>query len=847
MSTFRALLIRVTEFSEDGWQEMPAGNLSMMRTALKRHCPQIARSAEALHEWSGEEQGPLAEWVATHARAVGDKGTLLVYLTGMATVDANGRLLLARRQHSPADPANAIAFEEISRALVSHAVGARLLIMDVRAAGPVSSDNFSSARDCYRMLAISDAGVWPDDAAEPTRTALTDALCHAIAAGLSADDLGDSRTPAPELLTLPQLYDAVSRRLKGAPWPHESRRDIGARVPVARNAKHQPAADQTTGGRPPRRRGAMLVGAALLTAAALVAAFTQIPTGGDAPEAQPVWQRADGPTCVGITDGVSLAFDTPSATMRGLLGGVAALNARERAAARAAGAPLATIVLVTAVTGPVTPPYPRSCPTQAGPADSSATVPSANSAVPGCPTSAAGGPPPPANDQSMVALPSDLPSAADQIRGAIAAICAYESAESGAMPDDPPQPRLSAMPKRARPQLLVANAGSEFAHARAIADAIVRAKDQSHVVAVLGLNRSMPATQDAIGVLNDAHIPMIGSTVSADEYTRGHAGGATPADKRPYPYFFRIGANNARETEVLFNLVTQRANSRPPKGSSYLAAALHRPNVCVIEEPPADRDKDTYVKDLTEDVHDRLGGKQHVIWFKPPPSGQDPNAVTETRPVDSTPCAPSPDDNKNLAFFYTGRTTNLRGVLKLLTTDGYDRAAPIVGNDDVGQLQNIGVPLGRDVYFAESGYSQPATPAVPYTDGEYAHSDYPFSPFMRVQPAVFGVAPVTGKAMAAFDAFWVTANALAQASSPDQVRDAAQRFCGAHALRGATGLTSFDRWGDRTAPLVVIHKLDGATGLASAGYNSGVSSVHVLTEDMASGDFDPAICQRPPG
>jgi hypothetical protein len=540
-----------------------------------------------------------------------------------------------------------------------------------------------------------------------------------------------------------------------------------------------------------------------------------VPGGGDAV----LWQRtlADGPRrlapqCVGVTDGrPDLMFNTPSATVRGLLAGVAASNARE--AARPAG-DLVTIVLATALSGTS-----RTC--------DDANPPVAPTAVPGCASHSAAGASPIGNDASALSFPSDIPSGLDQLRGVLTAICAQES--------DATLPA-----RRPRIRLLVANVGAGFAFADQVVAEVARARAASGVIGVIGLNQSQPQTADTLQALDAAHIATLGTTLAADGYTA-----RKPDGSRRYPSFFRVGTANARDVGILYPFMTANP-ARPTAGDTTLSAALHRPDVCLVE-PIGD---DTYSVNLSQDLLAHV--QAPVFAYTVDAAGNVRQAPT---PGGRPTCQAATANPRTSAFFFTGRVNRLAAVLKLLRD--FPAEIPVIGGDDPGQLGAPSVNgIDRDVYYSEGGYTfslsdQSATGRL----AEYRdRSGFGFGPFLAAAPPVFGQAAVTPKAMIAFDAMWVllhavdavsqaTPDALGSAGASRAVISQVDGVCGAAAVRASTGLISFTDSGERTASLVVVHKLSAASGQITNGYSSGVPTMDVLRANM--GGDHPASCPPP--
>jgi ABC-type branched-subunit amino acid transport system substrate-binding protein len=87
-------------------------------------------------------------------------------------------------------------------------------------------------------------------------------------------------------------------------------------------------------------------------------------------------------------------------------------------------------------------------------------------------------------------------------------------------------------------RLLLANSGSRSGQEAPVVDQLVAMTTSSdHLVAVLGFGQSLTSTRAAVVALDKARIPMIGATVTADDFTAPDTA----------PDFFRVGPDNSDE------------------------------------------------------------------------------------------------------------------------------------------------------------------------------------------------------------------------------------------------------------------------------------------------------------
>lgn len=118
-------------------------------------------------------------------------------------------------------------------------------------------------------------------------------------------------------------------------------------------------------------------------------------------------------------------------------------------------------------------------------------------------------------------------------------------------------------------RLLIANSGSQTAYTNQLARQIVQlAKTDKTFVGVMGWPYSSRAVQE-IGILGQAHIPMVSNTASSDQLT--HAS----------PYFFRVAPSNKTQGRA---------------GAKYAEQTLHAKAVALFYDPT-----DPYSQSLADD------------------------------------------------------------------------------------------------------------------------------------------------------------------------------------------------------------------------------------------------------
>ena len=129
--------------------------------------------------------------------------------------------------------------------------------------------------------------------------------------------------------------------------------------------------------------------------------------------------------------------------------------------------------------------------------------------------------------------------------------------------------------------MLLANAGTSMDHGGVAAQSIVdEAEDDPTLIAVLGMGRQ--GTRDAMVALDRAHIPMIGTFISA-----------TPLAESTTDYYHQVGPTNKRESAVAARYVRTALGAR--KAHIYYYGD----------------GRDLYSADLRDQIH-RAFGREHV-------------------------------------------------------------------------------------------------------------------------------------------------------------------------------------------------------------------------------------------
>ncbi|MFI5935280.1 hypothetical protein [Actinoplanes sp. NPDC051494] len=108
-------------------------------------------------------------------------------------------------------------------------------------------------------------------------------------------------------------------------------------------------------------------------------------------------------------------------------------------------------------------------------------------------------------------------------------------------------------------KLFVANVGHAGASWETVATDLLERRDQDRITAVAGIGASLETTKRFAGRLSAAGLPMVGSTITADDL-----------NGKQFPHLYRVGPNNLDEVKVL---LAYMAEQRTSPAAPYLAVA----------------------------------------------------------------------------------------------------------------------------------------------------------------------------------------------------------------------------------------------------------------------------------
>jgi hypothetical protein len=219
-----------------------------------------------------------------------------------------------------------------------------------------------------------------------------------------------------------------------------------------------------------------------------------------------------------------------------------------------------------------------------------------------------------------------------------------------------------------------ANVGQDFRSARYAAEMIEeRAKSDRSVAAVIGLAWSKTETQEAIGVLGGAQLPMLSTTNTADRTPMVNGGTS--------PYFFRMAAPNSAQAKAMAWWLEQ--------GLSNGGAGIRPEEVAILEQVDP-RGRDLYSRDLTYELGKALPGLPESLPFDQKDPLDDRKDLTAEQKA-----ASNKQENllkqvfvacktrKAKVLVYTGRTMFLDELDRTVDAECSDSPVQILAGDEV--------------------------------------------------------------------------------------------------------------------------------------------------------------------
>ena len=344
-----------------------------------------------------------------------------------------------------------------------------------------------------------------------------------------------------------------------------------------------------------------------------------------------------------------------------------------------------------------------------------------------------------------------------------------------------------------RIRLLLANFGSNGEQQEAAVAAIVKARAEEHIVAVVGLGQSLDSTRAAAASLSAADITVIGSQVTADDMNQDLAG-------HPIDNFFRVSPTNSEEVRA---------------GVGYLRQRGYQHTLLVQDLNPAD----SYTRTLTKAFTAAMKPEFQSPYKAPPQLTGQTRADYMTNVFAqkySNICADKPD-----VVYFAGRGSDLKYFLQALADGGTCGLGPmdIVTGDDASSLVGVkDLALSKDIHVYYTAIAHGGQWRAFPAGSEYVRNYDAFAKAFADNG--FPAADLDdGQAMSEHDAVFTAAVATRRAKDVATVNTVApfvmQLQC-KNPVGGATGYIAFPNTGgsdpvDKAMPIMQIHADGSAT------------------------------------
>ncbi|MFE6779610.1 ABC transporter substrate-binding protein [Streptomyces sp. NPDC057702] len=300
-------------------------------------------------------------------------------------------------------------------------------------------------------------------------------------------------------------------------------------------------------------------------------------------------------------------------------------------------------------------------------------------------------------------------------------------------------------------KLLLANSGQGGEQWRPLVEQLVElARDGDHrLVAVAGFGQSVATTKQAVDALRAAEIPMVGSTVAADDLST------------PDPTFFRVSSPNADQTAVAADYL----RGRQARGA----------RIDVVKDIKRD---DTYNQSLGADF--ARAAKAARLRLETPDGHRfvsgSPSAANTLADIADTVCRP---ERRLDAVYFAGRGRELKLFVEALTSPGRDCPLtvlsgssalgvfydpPVTGSDAVGGDVLARWRASKGLRVLYTAYAHPEGAARVYP----TRAANPYPAFADAYDLAFGGDRElrSGQAMMGHDSVLALGTAIRDAAGP---------------------------------------------------------------------------------
>ncbi|MEV4169218.1 ABC transporter substrate-binding protein [Nonomuraea sp. NPDC049709] len=219
-----------------------------------------------------------------------------------------------------------------------------------------------------------------------------------------------------------------------------------------------------------------------------------------------------------------------------------------------------------------------------------------------------------------------------------------------------------------RLRILIANAGDNFVHGQRTARLITEmAAQDPHVMAVVGLPRSVSGVSQAIKELHLAKIPMVASTATADRLGYVKKDDTSPDPDNPSPYFFHVAPTNYRQATLGARFVQKT-----------LFPKLDEPAAAIVEDRSP---SDEYTNNLADDFEQALKAERVRVKERIPYTVDEGGISAAAQKA----CRLRPD-----VLVYAGRASEFRAFLTAIEGQACGKVKVVAGDDVVKVVSDHG-------------------------------------------------------------------------------------------------------------------------------------------------------------
>ncbi|MEV5410011.1 ABC transporter substrate-binding protein [Thermopolyspora sp. NPDC052614] len=210
-----------------------------------------------------------------------------------------------------------------------------------------------------------------------------------------------------------------------------------------------------------------------------------------------------------------------------------------------------------------------------------------------------------------------------------------------------------------RVKILIVNAGDNYRQGKRAAELVTKlAEEDTHLMGVVGLARSVAGVEQAVSQFDAAKIPVVSTTATADDL--GMVNG------RPSPYYFHLSPTNFRQATLAARFARKT-----------LPTTAERASAVIVQDG---MDEDTYTNNLAADFASALQKEKFTVG-SPIAYGDSQDQMT---PAVAKACARKPH-----VFMYAGRASDFLDFLRAIEGSGPcgDRLpARVIAGDDVSRV-----------------------------------------------------------------------------------------------------------------------------------------------------------------